>query len=64
MNRPYTKNVWTKTEVIWRKTDLHLTEGFDKCLDKKLSLDDQCKCVEEISDPEEDLQVKIQSRPI
>merc|ERR1719209_2860966 len=30
--------------------------SFDKCLDKKLSLDDQCKCVEEISDPEEDLQ--------
>ena len=45
-------------------TDFHLTEGFDKCLDKKLSLDDQCKCVEEISDPEEDLQVMIQSRPI
>jgi len=30
--------------------------SFEKCLDKKLSIDAQCKCVEEISDPEADLQ--------
>merc|ERR1712032_1249593 len=30
--------------------------SFGKCLDKKLSIDDQCKCVEEISDPEAELQ--------
>merc|ERR1719376_1835614 len=30
--------------------------SFGKCVDKKLSIDDQCKCVEEISDPEAELQ--------
>merc|ERR1712032_1591901 len=30
--------------------------SFGKCLDKKLSIGDQCKCVEEISDPEAELQ--------
>jgi len=30
--------------------------SFAKCLEKKLSIDDQCKCVEEISDPEAELQ--------
>merc|ERR1712210_430532 len=29
---------------------------FGKCLEKKLSIDDQCKCVEALADPEADLQ--------
>merc|ERR1712210_418898 len=28
---------------------------FGKCLEKKLSIDDQCKCVEALADPEADL---------
>ena len=43
-------------EACFTVADTFKTD-FGKCLEKKLSIDDQCKCVEALADPEADLQV-------
>jgi len=42
-------------EACFTVADTFKTD-FGKCLEKKLSIDDQCKCVEALADPEADLQ--------
>merc|ERR1719458_1743465 len=42
-------------EACFTVADTFKTD-FGKCLEKKLSIDDQCKCVEALTDPEADLQ--------
>lgn len=55
--KPVTGNATklAELEACFTAADTFKT-SFEKCVDKKLSLDDQCKCVEALADPEADLQ--------
>jgi len=55
--KPVTGNATklAELEACFTTADTFKT-SFEKCVDKKLSLDDQCKCVEAMADPEADLQ--------